>query len=72
MQYSDKVMDHYEHPRNVGTLDKNEKDVGTGMVGAPACGDVMRLQIKVNPEGIIEDANLKPMAAVQPSLRALW
>ena len=59
MQYSDKVMDHYEHPRNVGTRDKNEKDVGTGMVGAPACGDVMRLQIKVNPEGIIEDAKFK-------------
>lgn len=59
MQYSDKVMDHYEHPRNVGTLDKNEKNVGTGMVGAPACGDVMRLQIKVNPEGIIEDAKFK-------------
>lgn len=59
MQYSDKVMDHYEHPRNVGTLDKNEKDVGTGMVGAPACGDVMRLQIRVNPEGIIEDAKFK-------------
>lgn len=59
MQYSDKVIDHYEHPRNVGTLDKNEKDVGTGMVGAPACGDVMRLQIKVNPEGIIEDAKFK-------------
>lgn len=59
MQYSDKVMDHYEHPRNVGMLDKNEKDVGTGMVGAPACGDVMRLQIKVNPEGIIEDAKFK-------------
>ena len=59
MQYSDKVMDHYEHPRNVGTLDKNEKDVGTGMVGAAACGDVMRLQIKVNPEGIIEDAKFK-------------
>lgn len=59
MQYRDKVMDHYEHPRNVGTLDKNEKDVGTGMVGAPACGDVMRLQIKVNPEGIIEDAKFK-------------
>lgn len=59
MQYSDKLMDHYEHPRNVGTLDKNEKDVGTGMVGAPACGDVMRLQIKVNPERIIEDAKFK-------------
>ena len=59
MQYSDKVMDHYEPPRKEGTLDKNEKDVGTGMVGAPACGDVMRLQIKVNPEGIIEDAKFK-------------
>ena len=59
MQYSDKLMDHYEHPRSVGTLDKDEKDVGTGMVGAPACGDVMRLQIKVNPEGIIEDAKFK-------------
>ena len=59
MQYSDKLMDHYEHPRNVGTLDKDEKDVGTGMVGAPACGDVMRLHIKVNPEGIIEDAKFK-------------
>ena len=59
MQYSDKLMDHYEHPRNVGTLDKDEKDVGTGMVGAPACGDVMRLQIKVNSEGIIEDAKFK-------------
>ena len=59
MQYSEKLMDHYQHPRNVGTLDKDEKDVGTGMVGAPAGGDVMRLQIKVNPEGIIEDAKFK-------------
>ena len=59
MAYSEKLMDHYEHPRNVGSLDKNEQDVGTGMVGAPACGDVMRLQIKVNPEGIIEDAKFK-------------
>ena len=59
MQYSEKRMDHYEPPRNGGTLDKDEKDVGTGMVGAPACGDVMRLQIKVNPEGIIEDAKFK-------------
>ena len=59
MEYSKKLMDHYEHPRNVGSLDKNEQDVGTGMVGAPACGDVMRLQIKVNPEGIIEDAKFK-------------
>lgn len=59
MEYSKKLMDHYEHPRNVGSLDKNEQDVGTGMVGAPACGDVMRLQIKVSPEGIIEDAKFK-------------
>ena len=59
MEYSKKLMDHYEHPRNVGSLDKNEQDVGTGMVGAPACGDVMRLQIKVNPEVIIEDAKFK-------------
>lgn len=59
MEYSKKLMDHYEHPRNVGSLDKNKQDVGTGMVGAPACGDVMRLQIKVNPEGIIEDAKFK-------------
>ena len=58
MQYSDKLMDHYEHPRNVGSLDQNEKDVGTGMVGAPACGDVMRLQIKVSDKGIIEIQNL--------------
>jgi nitrogen fixation NifU-like protein len=57
--YSDKVMDHYEHPRNVGSFDKNDDDVGTGMVGAPACGDVMKLQIKVNDEGIIEDARFK-------------
>ena len=59
MAYSEKVMDHYEHPRNVGTLDQNAQDVGTGMVGAPACGDVMRLQIKVNDEGVIEDAKFK-------------
>ena len=59
MAYSEKVIDHYEHPRNVGTLDKNAQDVGTGMVGAPACGDVMRLQIKVNDEGVIEDAKFK-------------
>ncbi|MDU8022772.1 MAG: Fe-S cluster assembly scaffold IscU [Neisseria sp.] len=60
MAYSDKVIDHYENPRNVGTFDKNDESVGTGMVGAPACGDVMRLQIKVNDEGIIEDAKFKP------------
>ena len=59
MAYSEKVIDHYEHPRNVGTFDKQEPDVGTGMVGAPACGDVMKLQIKVNKEGIIEDARFK-------------
>ncbi|GMV67931.1 MAG: iron-sulfur cluster assembly scaffold protein IscU [Pseudomonadota bacterium] len=59
MAYSDKVMDHYENPRNVGNLDTAESDVGTGMVGAPACGDVMRLQIRVSPEGIIEDARFK-------------
>ncbi|ATD64730.1 Fe-S cluster assembly scaffold IscU [Neisseria weixii] len=59
MAYSDKVIDHYENPRNVGTFDKSDDTVGTGMVGAPACGDVMRLQIKVNDEGIIEDAKFK-------------
>jgi nitrogen fixation NifU-like protein len=59
MAYSDKVIDHYENPRNVGTFDKNDENVGTGMVGAPACGDVMRLQIKVNKDGIIEDARFK-------------
>ena len=59
MAYSEKVLDHYENPRNVGVLDKEDSDVGTGMVGAPACGDVMRLQIKVSDEGIIEDAKFK-------------
>ena len=59
MAYSAKVIDHYENPRNVGTLDKDDNNVGTGMVGAPACGDVMRLQIKVNDQGIIEDAKFK-------------
>ena len=59
MAYSDKVLDHYENPRNVGTLDKNDPHVGTGMVGAPACGDVMKLQIKVNDDGVIEDAKFK-------------
>ena len=59
MAYSNKVIDHYENPRNVGTFDKNDESVGTGMVGAPACGDVMRLQIKVNDQGIIEDAKFK-------------
>ena len=59
MAYSDKLMDHYENPRNVGSFDKNSDDVGTGMVGAPACGDVMKLQIKVNDNGVIEDAKFK-------------
>ena len=59
MAYSDKVLDHYENPRNVGALDKDDPSVGTGMVGAPACGDVMKLQIKVNDDGIIEDAKFK-------------
>jgi len=59
MAYSDKVIDHYEHPRNVGVLDKDSASVGTGMVGAPACGDVMRLQIQVSDDGIIEDAKFK-------------
>ncbi len=60
MAYSDKVIDHYEHPRNVGSMDKSSPDVGTGMVGAPECGDVMKLQVKVNPvTGIIEDAKFK-------------
>lgn len=59
MAYSDKVLDHYENPRNVGKLDADDENVGTGMVGAPACGDVMRLQIRVNADGIIEDAKFK-------------
>ena len=59
MAYSDKVIDHYENPRNVGSFEKEEDGVGTGLVGAPACGDVMKLQIKVSPEGLIEDAKFK-------------
>ena len=59
MAYGEKVLDHYENPRNVGKLDTNDTSVGTGMVGAPACGDVMRLQIKVNDAGVIEDAKFK-------------
>ncbi|MBY0379475.1 MAG: Fe-S cluster assembly scaffold IscU [Burkholderiales bacterium] len=59
MSYSKKVIEHYEHPKNVGSLDKNDPQVGTGMVGAPACGDVMKLQIKVSDNGIIEDAKFK-------------
>ncbi len=59
MAYSEKVLDHYENPRNVGSFNKDDKQVGTGMVGAPACGDVMRLQIKVGDDGVIEDAKFK-------------
>ena len=59
MAYSDKVLDHYENPRNVGAFDKGDDAIGTGMVGAPACGDVMKLQIKVNEQGLIEDAKFK-------------
>ncbi len=59
MAYTEKVIDHYENPRNVGTLDKDDPQVGTGLVGAPACGDVMKLQIKVNDNGVIEDAKFK-------------
>ena len=76
MAYSDKVLDHYEHPRNVGSLDKNDKDVGTGVVGAPECGDVMKLQIKVNDEGVIEDAKFKTFgcgsAIASSSLATEW
>jgi nitrogen fixation protein NifU and related proteins len=76
MAYSDKVIDHYEHPRNVGTLDKDDPNVGTGLVGAPACGDVMRLQIKVSDEGIIEDAKFKTFgcgsAIASSSLATEW
>ncbi len=59
MAYSDKVLDHYENPRNVGSFDKTDADIGTGIVGAPACGDVMKLQLKINDEGVIEDARFK-------------
>jgi nitrogen fixation NifU-like protein len=59
MAYSDKVIDHYENPRNVGSLDKSDPNVGTGLVGAPACGDVMKLQLKVSDEGVIQDAKFK-------------
>lgn len=77
MAYSDKVIDHYENPRNVGTLDKDSDEVGTGLVGAPACGDVMRLQIKVNPETqVIEDAKFKTFgcgsAIASSSLATEW
>jgi len=59
MAYSKEVMDHYDNPRNVGSFDKNKKNIGTGIVGAPACGDVMKLQLKINDQGIIEDAKFK-------------
>ena len=76
MAYSEKVIDHYENPRNVGQLDETSKNVGTGMVGAPACGDVMRLQIRVNDEGIIEDAKFKTYgcgsAIASSSLLSEW
>ena len=77
MSYSDKVLEHYNHPRNVGTLDKSDPNVGTGMVGAPECGDVMKLQLKVNPEtGIIEDAKFKTFgcgsAIASSSLATEW
>ena len=76
MSYSTKLIDHYENPRNVGTLDKADPSVGTGLVGAPACGDVMRLQIKVSDEGIIEDAKFKTFgcgsAIASSSLATEW
>ncbi|WAJ36548.1 Fe-S cluster assembly scaffold IscU [Pseudomonas sp. GOM7] len=76
MAYSDKVIDHYENPRNVGKLDAEDPDVGTGMVGAPACGDVMRLQIKVSESGVIEDAKFKTYgcgsAIASSSLATEW
>ena len=76
MSYSQKVIDHYENPRNVGKMDAEDPDVGTGMVGAPACGDVMRLQIKVNEQGVIEDAKFKTYgcgsAIASSSLATEW
>src|SRR6185312_137253 len=76
MAYSSKVIEHYENPRNVGTLDKSDDSVGTGMVGAPACGDVMKLQIKVNEQGVIEDAKFKTFgcgsAIASSSLATEW
>ena len=76
MAYSDKVLDHYENPRNVGKMDVEKKNVGTGMVGAPACGDVMRLQIQVDDDGVIEDAKFKTYgcgsAIASSSLATEW
>jgi nitrogen fixation NifU-like protein len=76
MAYSDKVIDHYENPRNVGTLDPKQDDVGTGLVGAPACGDVMRLQIRVSEDGVIQDARFKTFgcgsAIASSSLATEW
>ena len=76
MTYSKKLLDHYENPRNVGSMDKENKDVGTGLVGAPACGDVMKLQIKVGDEGVIEDAKFKTFgcgsAIASSSLATEW
>jgi len=76
MAYTKKVIEHFENPQNVGTLDKDDPDVGTGLVGAPACGDVMRLQIKVNDKGIIEDAKFKTFgcgsAIASSSLITMW
>ncbi len=76
MAYSEKVIEHYENPRNVGTLDKDAEDVGTGLVGAPACGDVMRLQIQVSDDGVIQDAKFKTFgcgsAIASSSLATEW
>jgi nitrogen fixation NifU-like protein len=76
MAYSEKLIDHYENPRNVGSLDKDAADVGTGLVGAPACGDVMKLQIRVNDQGVIEDAKFKTFgcgsAIASSSLATEW
>ena len=76
MAYSEKLVDHYENPRNVGSLDKNDEHVGTGLVGAPACGDVMKLQIRVNDQGVIEDARFKTFgcgsAIASSSLVSEW